>query len=48
MQIYKRKYFEHSAKKQIFWTKLTFKTKEQECDFMISFEGRPENFKETY
>ena len=48
MQIYKRKYFEHSVKKEIFWTKLIFKTKEQERDFMISFEDMPENFKETY
>ena len=48
MQIYKRKYFQHSAKKGIFWTKLIFKTKEQERDFMISFEGMPENFKGIY
>ena len=48
MQIYKRKYFEHSAKKGIFWTKLIFKTKKQERDFMISFEGMPENFKGIY
>ena len=36
MQIYKGKYFEHGVKKEIFWTKLTFKTAEQERDFMIS------------
>ena len=48
MQIYERKYFEYSAKKQLFWMKLFFKTKEQERDFMISFEGMPENFKGTY
>ena len=48
MNIYKRKYFEHSVKKKIFWTKLIFKTKEEELHFMISFEGMPENFKGTY
>ena len=42
MQIYKRKYFEHCLNNEI------FKTKEQEHDFMISFEGIPENFKGTY
>ena len=42
MQIYKRKFFEHSAKNEIFWTKLIFETKEQDKlydKFMISFEG---------
>ena len=48
MQIYKRKYFEHSLKKEKICTKLIFKTKEQERDFMISFESRPENFKGMY
>ena len=43
MQIYERKYFEYSAKKELFWMKLFFKTKEQERDFMISCEGMPEN-----
>ena len=37
MQTYKRKYLGHSVEKEIFWTKLIFKTKEQEHDFMISF-----------
>ena len=33
----------------MFWTKLIiFKTKEKDRDFMISFEGMPENFKGTY
>ena len=45
MQIYKREYFEHSIKKGIFWTKLIFKTNEQERDFMISFEGMPVSLK---
>ena len=35
--MYKRKYFEHDLKKEVFWTKLIFKTKEQERNFMISF-----------
>ena len=48
MQIYKGKHFEHNVKKKIFWTKLIFRTKEQEHDFTISFEGMPENFKGTY
>ena len=48
MGIYKRKYFEHNVKKRIFWTKLTFKTKEQEHDFMINFEGMSESFKRTF
>ena len=47
MQICKRKYFEHGVKKEIFGTKVIFKTKEQDRDFMISFEGMPENFKGT-
>ena len=29
MQMYKRKYFKHSVKKEIFEMKLIFKTKEQ-------------------
>ena len=37
MQIYKRKYYEHSVKKEIFWTKLTFRIKEEDRGFMISF-----------
>ena len=46
MQIYKRKYFEDIVKTEIYWTKLIFKTKEQEReDFMKSFGGMPENFK---
>ena len=48
MQIYKRKYFEDIVKKEIFWKKLIFKTKEQEGDFMISLEVMSENFKGTY
>ena len=48
MKIYKRKHFEHSAKRGIFLMKLIFKTKELEHDFMISFEGMTENFKGTY
>ena len=44
MQIHKRKYFEYSVKKEIFWRKLFFKEKEQERDFKISFEGMPDNF----
>ena len=48
MQAYKWKYFEHSVEKELFWTKLIFKTKEQGRDFMISFEGMSENFKEVY
>ena len=48
MQIYKRKCVEQSVKKEIFWTKLIFKTKEQERDFVISFEGMPENFNGKY
>ena len=35
--MYKRKYFEHNLKKEVFWAKLIFKTKEQERNFMISF-----------
>ena len=43
MQIYKRKFFGRSAKKEFFWTKLIFETKEQDKlfdKFMIRFEGR--------
>ena len=36
------------VKKEIFWTKLIFKTKEQERDNMISVEGMSDNFKRTY
>ena len=43
-----RKYFEHSVKRKTFWKKLIFKTKDQERDFMISFEGMPENFIGTH
>ena len=43
-KIYKRKYSEHSEKNNFFCTKLIFKTKDQQCDFIISFEGMPENF----
>ena len=35
MKMNKRKYFEHGVKKEIFWTKLIFKIKEQDYDFMI-------------
>lgn len=38
----------HCAKKDIFWRKLTFKTKEQERYFMISFKGMPKNLKGTF
>ena len=48
MQTYKRKYFKYSVKSKFFWTKLIFKIKEQERDFMIKFEGMPENLKEAY
>ena len=37
MQIHERKHFENSVKKETFLTKLIFKTKEHERDFMISF-----------
>ena len=47
MKIYKGKYFEHSVKSGIFWMKLIFEIKEQEYDFMISFENMLVNFKET-
>ena len=48
MQIFERKYFEHTVKQEIFWTKLNFKAKEQQRDFMISFEAVLENIKGTY
>ena len=48
MEIYKRKYFEHNVKKDIFWTKLIFKTKEQENVFMMNFEGMSVSFKGTF
>ena len=38
MLIYEIKYFEHSVIKEVFWTKLIFKTKEQELDFVITWE----------
>ena len=47
MQTYKWKYFEHSVEKEIFRTKLIFKTKEQERDFIMSVEGMSENFKKV-
>ena len=34
MQLCKRKHFEDNAKKESFWTKLIFKTKGQERDFV--------------
>ena len=37
MQTYKGKYFEHNVKKKNFLGDNNFKTKEKECDFMISF-----------
>ena len=48
MQTYKIKYFEHSVKKETFWTKLIFETNKQEREFMIGFESTPKNFKGTY
>ena len=38
MKTYKGKYFEHNVKKENFWLKLIFETKEQERGFMISFD----------
>ena len=48
MQMYNRKYFEHCVKKETFWGKIIFQTKEQQRHFTMSFECMPENFKRTY
>ena len=36
------------VKRKFFWRKLIFKTKAQERDFIVSFEGMPKKFKGTY
>ena len=46
MQIHKRKYFQHSPKKVIFWTKLIFITKEQ--GFHDKLWSMSDDFKGAY